>query len=556
MLLYAHLRTLNGGGCPMDSSHETLKKLQIMRKDLKKFTQNNLKVRTKAGTKETLELNRAQLHVHEQLEQQIEDIGMVRALILKGRQQGISTYVAARFYWKTSLNYGRNTYILAHDQSASDTLFGIVDRYHANNPLAPHVGKSNAKELEFDKLDSSYAVATAGQKAGGRGKALTYFHGSEVAFWPNAAEHFAASVQGVPSERGSEVILESTSAGASGEYYDRCQEAVVGEGDYRLIFLPWWWSDEYQRDPPPNFVLSREEIDGNMSEEEYSDTFKLNMRQMAWRRAKMQELRDPLLFRREYPATIEDAWTAPPGHEPFISALTVLRARKRTQIGVGPLVLGVDPASSGGDRFAITARRGLKVEWQETRKKVTHEEAVAWISDLIDQHHPARVNIDMGNIGANIVASLKMMKPHYVKIVRGVNFGACSEWRMARPQVPGPYNRRAEMYDRLNEWLLMDGSAIPDDSALQADLVAAKRKYRTDQFWLLESKKELKDRGVKSPDLGDSLALTFAFNEFLRDYHQPASVQSYGNIDAENHNMIIDEDEDVYGGSTSYGWMS
>lgn len=511
---------------------QTLAYIEQLRGDLSFFGGECLTVRTKEGHFKKLLFNRAQQEIHRRLEEQKAEQGWVRALILKGRQQGCSTYVGARFYHTTSLNRGVNTYILTHDQGATDTLFGMVDRYQRNNPIAPHVGASNAKELEFDRLDSSYSVATAGSKAAGRSKALMLFHGSEVAFWPNAPEHFAASVQGVPLVPGTEVILESTSAGAGGEYYERCQDALANKSDYILIFIPWWVTDEYQRDPPPDFKLSDEEIDGEMSEVEYAATYGLNNRQMAWRRSKIAELRSTLLFRREYPATVADAWTAPPGHEPFIDPLMVLRARKRKRIeAVGPLILGVDPASAGGDRFAIAARRGNKVEWVKYRDRLGHEEAVAWVRSLIEELQPARVNIDAGNIGANIVSSLKNLGPQFAQVVRGVNFGGQSEWRFAKPKIPGPYNRRSEMWDRLKHWLESpEGTSLPDDDALQADISAAKQKPRLDGFWVLEAKQDMKKRGIRSPDLADAVALTFAFNEFLPNYHQPAKVAEYGDL--------------------------
>lgn len=536
---------------------DILKRLATLRADRIRFAGECLQIRTKAGKFEQLHFNQAQMEVDRLLDIQKEEKGWVRALILKGRQQGISTYIAARFYHSTSLNRGRNTYILTHEQTATDTLFGMVDRYQINNPLAPNVGRSNAKELEFDRLDSSYAVATAGQKAGGRGKALSNFHGSEVAFWANAADHFSASVQGVPLVRDTEVILESTSAGAGGEFYERCQDAEQGVGDYQLIFLPWWYSAEYSRDPEPAFILSQEEIDGEISEQEYQDIYKLTRRQMAWRRGKIQELRDPLLFRREYPATVHDAWTAPPGHEPYIGSLLVLRARKRN-LGqtYGPLVLGVDPASGGGDRFAVAARRGNKVEWVKYRNKLNHEEGVAWISSLIDEFKPARVNIDNGNIGANIVSSLRAKSPHYTNIIRGVNFGGTSEWRNARPKVPGPYNRRAEMYQRFLQWLeLPEGVSLPDESALQSDICAPKQVPRLDNFFQLESKVDLKKRGIRSGDLADAVVLTFAFNEFITEYFQPNDSRQYGDIDRPAP-RVVEEDsysDDFGGGANS--WM-
>src|SRR6266700_4291860 len=229
-------------------------KLELLagyRADLSVFARDCLKVRDKAGNTVPLVFNASQLVVHKIIEAQKAEKGWVRAIILKGRQQGISTYVAARFYHQTALRKGRNTYILAHEQPASDNLFGIVDRYQRHSPLAPHVGVSNAKELIFDKLDSSYVVATAGTKAGGRSRAISLFHGSEVAFWANAPDHFAASVQGVPLVPGTEILLESTSAGAGGELYERWLDAEAGRGDYIPVFLAWWLTADYQREPEP-----------------------------------------------------------------------------------------------------------------------------------------------------------------------------------------------------------------------------------------------------------------------------------------------------------------
>ena len=314
----------------------TLEMLGRLRTSLRLFGKECLKIRSKEGEIEPLVLNEAQTEADRQLEAQKAEKGWIRALILKGRQQGISTYIAARFYQRASMRKGVNVYILAHEQPASDTLFGMVDRYQRNNPIAPHAGTSNTKELVFDKLDSSYAVATAGTKAGGRSKATSLFHGSEVAFWANAPDHFAASVQGVPLAPGTEVILESTSAGSGGEFYERWQDAEAGKGDYIAIFLPWWLTKEYRRQPEPGFALSNENEDGEMSEIEYAEMWGLDDWQMCWRHNKIIELRSETLFRREYPATPSEAWTAPPGMEPFINSLGVLRARKRNTEGAGP----------------------------------------------------------------------------------------------------------------------------------------------------------------------------------------------------------------------------
>ena len=511
---------------------EALERLQKARTDIGFFGQHFVRIRTKAGAVVPFELNASQRALHEILEKQRREQGWVRAIVLKGRQMGCSTYIGVRYYQRTSLHRGVNTFILAHEQTASDTLFGMVDRMQRHNPLAPHVGVSNVKELEFDRLDSSYAVATAGNKATGRSKAISLFHGSEVAFWLNAAEHFSSSVQAVPLLPGTEIILESTSAGATGDFYNRYIDAEAGRGDYIPIFLPWWLDDGYQREPPPGFLLSYDAEPGFLSEQEYADMYRLSMARMAWRRAKIAELRSNLLFQREYPADSAEAWTAPADHEPYIGILLVLRARKRTTQGAGPLILGVDPASGGGDRFAIAARRGACIEWVRWRNRIDHLEAATWIRQIIDDHRPARVNIDAGNIGAAVITQLKTMGPEIAEIVRGINFGGTSQAKLAKPKVPGPQNRRAEMYSRMLEWLESpEGVSIPDLSELQTDMTAARLKPLPNNDFLLESKVDMRKRGVRSPDLSDACALTFASNEYFRTWVETSAPLSAGDID-------------------------
>ncbi|MCK9513671.1 MAG: hypothetical protein M0R28_20940 [Pigmentiphaga sp.] len=497
---------------------ETLKLLQTFRSDLEAFAKGCLKIRDKAGN--VLQFpgfNSAQKYLHKRLEEQKAETGKIRALVLKGRQQGVSTYTAIRYYHHSSLFRGVQVYILSHEQSASDNLFKMVDRFQVNNPIRPHTGVSNVKELEFDRLDSSYHVATAGQKGGGRSKTISLFHGSEVAFWQSAQDHFASSVQTVPDMPGTEIILESTGNGASGEFYERWQDAVAGNGDYLPIFIPWFWQEEYTRPAPADFELSDEPGDNGVSEREYAKLFDLSNNQMAWRRAKVAELRSVQLFDQEYPASPEMAFASADLKRSFILPISVLRARKRKGIqGAGPLIIGADPSGPGKDRFAVSARQGPKVLWTMHRQMPETQEAVLWLASLIDEHRPDRMFIDLGNIGHAVYSLLKNIRDNrgrsiYADIIRGVNFGSPSQAKLARPKVPGPKNRRAEMWDRSREWLeLEEGVSLPDMDALQADATAPRIKPLLNGDFLIESKEEMKKRGVRSPDLWDSVILTFA----------------------------------------------
>lgn len=484
-----------------------LDKLRKLRDEYDFYAPRCLKIRAKDGTIVPFEFNEAQRYLHGRLEAQRERTGKVRALVLKGRQQGISTYLGGRFYHRAQFRKGIRVFILTHEQSATDNLFGMVDRYHKHNPIAPSTGAANAKELFFDLLESGYAVGTAGAKAVGRSQTVQMFHGSEAAFWPNAASHFAGVVQAIPDLPGTEIVLESTANGVGGEFHERWQQAEAGIGDYEAIFIPWFWTAEYARPVPDGFVLDEEET-------EYQQAYGLSLEQMAWRRNKMAELKDPLLFKQEYPATAAEAFQNT-GHDSFIKPEAVLRARKATCEGIGPLIIGADPARFGDDRFSLAWRKGRKVIKRESKSKLDVVAGANWIKQVIDADKPDRVFIDVGGLGAGTYDILKSWGDPYDKVCIAINFGSEPQepYEILKDgsKRPGPKNRRAEMWQRSKLWLDEPGGAdIPDDDSLQADACGPGYHYDMNQRLLIEAKEHMRARGLRSPDEWDAIALTFA----------------------------------------------
>lgn len=282
------------------------KELEIRRRlrdDFEFYAPRCLTIRTKGGQKRPFRLNSAQRYLHRRLEAQRKAKGLVRALQLKGRQQGVSTYAEGRFYWRVSHSKGVRAFILTHEQEATHNLFAMVQRYHDHCPalVRPSVRASNARELSFDKLDSEYKLGTAGTKGVGRSSTIQFFHGSEVAFWPHAETHLAGVLQAVPNEPGTEVLLESTANGVGGVFYELWQEASQGKGRYDAIFLPWFWQAEYRLPVPGDFERTAEET-------ELAALYKLDDQQLAWRRDKIRELKSADLFRQEYPCTPDEAF--------------------------------------------------------------------------------------------------------------------------------------------------------------------------------------------------------------------------------------------------------
>nr|GAT42298.1 predicted protein [Mycena chlorophos] len=553
--------------------------------DFRLFCKNAIRIRTKDGDLAPLILNSAQDILLDAADAQLADERWVRLAGLKGRRQGFSTMVAARGYWRSTLWDRQRVYILSHEMTASSTLFEMVQLMQEKHPFPPKVGADNAKELEFPKRGSSYTVATAGQKAGGRGGGTSFFHGSEVAWWSNAPDHFASSVQAVDEVRGvwgvlwrepenplpfekgigsiegwvkapSEIWLETTSAGPTGEFFKRYSEAMKGIGRYRAVFVPWTVQEEYSEHG--DFVANQEpQEEGEMSEAEYQTLHNLSDGQMLWRRSKIHELGSEGKFRQEYPINVVEAFSSV-DIDSFIKPAVVLRARKRVMDDPdAPLIMGIDPAGGGGDRFAVCFRRGDKIIKIMSRTKLEHDEAVAWISSLIDEYQPQRVCIDRGSMGANIVSSLRNMNRHYFELIKGVDFGGTSKFKKATPKRAGPWNVRAEIYERFRTWMI-EGGAIPDDDDLATDCVGPKIKYRVNNDWLLESKTEMKARGLRSPDLSDACALTFAVQEYFETWSKPKVVKDWnnGHMETLGHNggpPLDDGFYDAYTGET--GWM-
>ncbi|MCC6779907.1 MAG: hypothetical protein IT537_25290 [Hyphomicrobiales bacterium] len=482
---------------------------QRLKDDFPHYAPRCLRIRPKdprAGN-QPFELNKAQLYLHERIESQRAETGKVRALVLKGRQQGISTYIGGRFYWRTSHGKGIRCFILTHEQDATDNLFAMVERYHENCPVLvkPNTGASNAKELYFDVLESGYAVGTAGTKAVGRSQTIQLLHGSEVAFWPHASTHFAGLVQAVPDLPGTEVLLESTANGVGGEFHERWQQAEAGIGDYIAVFVPWYWQGEYRRPVPPGFELTDEE-------RLYKEAYGLTDEQMAWRRNKTAELKDPVLFMQEYPATAAEAFQMS-GHDSFIPSELVLRARKATCAPSGPHVIGYDPAWKGSDRHSMAHRRGRKVLKIESRSKLDTMQGAGWAKQVLDANPDAVMFIDVGGVGAGVYDRLVEMS--YGDRVKAVNFGGAPLEPQpldenGRPK-GGYLNRRAEMWGNSRDWLMEPaGVDIPDSDALQADACAPGYKYDSLTRVQIESKDDIRKRGLRSPDEWDAVALTFA----------------------------------------------
>jgi hypothetical protein len=474
---------------------------QRLKDDFLHYAAKCLKIRTKPGDIIPLTLNRAQLYIHQQLELQKGRTGKVRALILKGRQQGCSTLVGARFYHKTSHSFGLQTFILTHALDATANLYKMAQRFYINTPLIvrPQITTNNSKELLFGDLDSGYKIGTAENKNVGRSSTVQLFHGSEVAFWANASEHAKGILQAIPDAPGSECILESTANGIGNFFHQAWQKAEAGLSEYIAIFVPWYWQDEYFKEISGEFDVTNEES-------ELIELYSLSHEQLNWRRNKIIEFSvsgvdGEKAFKQEYPCNSTEVFQLT-GDDSYIDSTSVMRARRCVADGVGPLIISCDPARYGDDRTSILRRRGRYAFGLESYTKKDTMEVVGILHQIILKERPYRMIVDIGGLGSGIYDRLREMG--HGEIVVGCNAGS-------KPlNSQKYYNKRSEMWGELKEWLNDEPCQIPDSDSLHADLCGLKYKYDSNSRLRMESKEDAKKRGVRSPDEADALCLTFA----------------------------------------------
>jgi hypothetical protein len=383
--------------------------------------QDLLKIRTKTG-RTCFRLNRAQREYSRRCRK--------RNIVLKARQVGITTYIAARFFIQTITRRGTLSVQVAHDRESAEEIFRIVKRFWEKLPDMMKEGVlrtsyCNARQLVFPCLDSEYCVTAADENAG-RGWTIQNLHCSEVARWGRGGDEALASLRAavVP---GGEIVLESTPNGAGGLFYEEWQRSE--ETGYTRHFFPWWFEEGYTAKTEKNILPLTAE------EEELAEIHGLTLGQIAWRRKQWAALRG--LAAQEFAEDEVSCFRA--SGECVFDQEAVERALKgssepvemrdnhRLMIWLPPqagreYVMGVDPAGGGAEGDYSCAQvidRRLGTQCAELHGHYPPRELAQKLVELGKEYNQALIAVEKNNHGHGVLAYVRMLEYPNVYVQKG-----------------------------------------------------------------------------------------------------------------------------------------
>jgi hypothetical protein len=301
------------------------------------YAQTCLKIVDKDENLVPFRPNAAQLAFDAVLEKQRAAGQPMRAIVLKARQVGMSTWIQGKLIQRATQRANHSAFVVAHDTKTGMKLYRMAEKMYGNLPdeIKPPLGSySRGRKLHFNDPsrdawttgsswpDSIYEVDTAGEYESGRGGTYHSLHASELAFWGDAETKLTALKGAVPRRADTLLVIESTANGHN-VFKELWDEADSGRGGYAAFFWPWWKQAEYTL--PFMNESEREAFEigsGPWGEEEPDlldpgpvDTLTgkhvpLTLEQLNWRRETIRDESNGKLetFHQEYPTDPEQAF--------------------------------------------------------------------------------------------------------------------------------------------------------------------------------------------------------------------------------------------------------
>jgi len=496
-----------------------------------KFCEKYLYIETLEGNVIKLIPNRPQRRFLNTIIKQWKTKGWIKVVIAKARKMGFTTIICAFIFWILYTNVTnkpiRKAIAGTHEEDSNPNLTRMMKVFYDNLPekLKVPLGKDSTEWIEFKQLNpkdptgelvigASYKTKVASNvKKVGRSATAQMLHVSEIAHIDNA-HGLAASLLSVVGNnvKDSMIFLESTSNGMGNYHHQVFVDAISNKPGNKFIafFAPWFEDERYVEELYKGFTLTQEE-------EEEKKRYDLTDEQMCWRRSMMATYKGTpkqrmAMFRQEYPANWKESF-AFSAVDSYIEPDLVIDAMNRPQSIQGEhvaVIAAFDPSEKGRDRDAFGLRQGSNIFGIETPHFGESLDArVTYLKEKLDNKvlRIDRLFIDYGGGGNNIVERLHL--DGYLN-VEYIQFGVLAD-----------NEKKAHL--KCDEMAVMFQEALLDkhdplsiyvteeqrDEVL-ADITAMGYELDRNNLPKLESKKQLKSRGIRSTDIWDMIRLLFA----------------------------------------------
>ena len=362
---------------------------------------SRLKIVNKRGRLQKLTPNEEQIKIIQSL-QKNED-----TLILKGRQIGSSTIVAAYLFWKFwTATEPLTIAILSHKLQSSKHLLEIHKTFYDNLPrfMKRHLVVNNTTEIRWKDSGASIIAVSAEGKGGLRSFTCSYLHISEYAFAPNPQELKATALSALND---GQLIIETTANHFNDAMHQEILAHERGEAQWEYLFFPWFEHKEYREKLPKDWSMSEEE-------EEYKERWNLSDEQIYWRRLKSAKIGNRQKFIREYPACLEDSYSIAGNvylaHEDFDNIEIVQVEPHETTVfcdveADDKYVIGVDVAAGVGQDYSalyVVSKKTYQPVLVYRSNEVSPVYLAERIVDFAIHYNNALVLVESNNFG-NVV---------------------------------------------------------------------------------------------------------------------------------------------------------
>jgi len=196
---------------------------------------------------------------------------------------------------------------------------------------------------------------------------------------------------------------------------------------------------------------------------------------------------------------LEGSWDVIEGNDYVFPYSLVKQAVERKLERTEPKETGIDIARFGGDSNVVAIREGAVVRIVYESKYQDTMRTAGEIGLILEKENPSISKIDAVGIGAGSFDRLKEQGFNVAEIIGGSSPRDKERF----------YNARSENHWGFREKLEAGLVDLPNDTELISELCGIKYKIMSDRRIKVESKEEMKKRGLKSPDKADAVIMSF-----------------------------------------------